>query len=158
MKLFNILLAGAVFLFALQANAQMPTKSKLNTNANLKNISSNSGASKLYGEVILSEINGITSVKVSFDPIIYRMNPEKESLAEINQINDYKFSSLGMALNVLSSHRWNVEMVWTSLDRTGEVQHFLISHDVNNVSPVSPWLDKESRGEQSKANFKSGRN
>ena len=158
MKLFNIVLAGAAFLFAIQANAQMTTKSKSNKKDNPTNISSDAGASKLYGEVMLSEINGISFVKMSFDPIIYKMGSEKEFLAVIHQIKDYKFSSLGMALNVLSSHRWNVEMGWTTLGRVGEVQHFLISHDVKNLSPVSPWLDKGSRGASSKANSQGGRN
>ena len=49
-------------------------------------------------------------------------------------------------------------MGWTSLGRVGEVQHFLISHEVKKLSPVSPWLDKGSRGASSKDNLKEGRN
>ena len=158
MKLFNILLAGAVFLFTIQANAQMTTKSQSNTKENPKNISSDAGASKLYGEITLSEINGRTSVKVSFDPIMDRMTSEKNALAEVYNLKEFRFASLGQALNVLSSHGWNVEMVWTTLGRTGEAQHFLISRDVKKLSPVSPWLDKGSRGASSKDNSKGGRN
>ena len=158
MKLFNIVLAGAVFLFTIQANAQMTTKSKSNTQENPKNISSDAGASKLYGEVTLSEVNGRTSVKVSFDPIMDRMGSEKDAIAVVHYLKEFRFSSLGQALNVLSSHGWNVEMVWTALGRTGEVQHFLISRDVKKLSPVSPWLDKGSRGASSKDNSKGGRN
>ena len=158
MKLFNIVLAGAAFLFAIQANAQMTTKSKSNTKENPKNISSDAGASKLYGEVTLSEVNGRTSVKVSFDPIMDRMGSEKDAIALVHYLKEFRFSSLGQALNVLSSHGWNVEMVWTALGRTGEVQHFLISRDVKKLFPVSPWLDKGSRGASSKDNSKGGRN
>jgi hypothetical protein len=158
MKLFNIVLAGAAFLFAIQANAQMTTNSKSNTKENPKNMQVDAGASKLYGEVTLSEINGRTSVKVSFDPIMNRLGAEKGAIAVINNVKDHKFSSLGEALNVLSSHGWNVEMGWTSLGRVGEVQHFLISHEVKKLSPVSPWLDKGSRGASSKDNSQGGRN
>ena len=158
MKLFNIVLAGAAFLFAIQANAQMTTKSKSNTKENPKNIATDVGASKLYGEVTLSEINGRTSVKVSFDPIMDRMESDKDAIAVVHHLKEFRFSSIGQALNVLSSHGWNVEMVWTALGRSGEVQHFLISHDVKKLSPVSPWLDKGSRGSSSKANSKGGRN
>jgi len=158
MKLFNIVLVGAAFLFAIQANAQMTTKSKSNIKENPKNIELDSRASKIYGEVTLSEINGRTSVKVSFDPIMDRMGSDKDALAIVHHLKDYRFPSLGQALNVLSSHGWYVEMVWTALGRAGEVQHFLISHDVKNLSPVSPWLDKGSRGASSKANSKEGRN
>tara|TARA_B110000196_G_scaffold282641_1_gene264032 strand:- start:367 stop:840 length:474 start_codon:yes stop_codon:yes gene_type:complete len=157
MKLFNIVLAGAAFLFAIQANAQMSTKS--NTKENPKNIASDAVMSKIYGEITLSEINSRTSVKVSFDPIMERMvGSEKGAIAVVHHLKEYRFSSLGQALNILSSHGWNVEMVWTSLGRTGEVQRFLISHNVNKLSPVSPWLDKGSRGSPSKPNSKGGRN
>ena len=158
MKLFNIVLAGAAFLFAIQANAQMTTKTKSNTKENPRNIQLDAESSKLYGEVTLAEINGRTSVKVSFDPIMDRMGADKDAVAIVHNIKDHKFSSLGEALNVLSSHGWNVEMGWTSLGRVGEVQHFLISHEVKKIFPVSPWLDKGSRGPSSKAKSEGGRN
>jgi hypothetical protein len=154
MKLFNIVLAGAAFLFAIQANAQITTKTKSNTKENPNNIPLDAGSSKIYGEVTLAEVSGRTSVKVSFDPIIDRLGANKDAIAIVHQIQNHKFSSLGEALNVLSSHGWNVEMGWTSLGRTGEVQHFLISHEIKKLYPISPWLDKGSSG----ASSKGGRN
>jgi len=150
MKLFKIVLVGAAFLFVFQANSQITSKSQSNSKGNPKDIVSKAGEYKLYGEVIKSQINGRTSVKVSFDPVMDRMGSEKELIGVAQQIRDYKFSSLGEALNILSSHGWNVEMVWTSLGITGEVQHFLISHEIEKLSPVSPWLDKGSRGVSTK--------
>jgi len=162
MKLFNIVLASAAFLFVIQSNAQVTTKTKSNTKSNtkenLRNIRLDSESSKLYGEVALSEINGRTSVKVSFDPIIDRMVSDQDAISVIHHIKDHRFSSLGVALNVLSSHGWNVEMGWSSLGRAGEVQHFLISREIKKISPVSPWLDKGPRGSSSKVNSQGGRN
>jgi hypothetical protein len=158
MKLFNIVLAGAAFLFAIQANAQMTKNANSNIKEYSQTIDSDQGVAKLYGEVTLSDINGIASVKLSFDPIIDIMLYDKNAFAVVQHLKDHRFYSLGQALNVLSSHRWNVEMVWTVLERTGEVQHFLISKDVKKISPVSPWLDKGSRGASSKDNLKEGRN
>ena len=158
MKLFNIVFAGAAFLFAIQANGQITTNTKSNTRENPKNMQLDAESSKLYGEVSLSEINGRTSVKVIFDPVMDRMGAERNAISVIQHVKDHKFSTLGEALNVLSSHGWNVEMGWTSLGRAGEVQHFLISREVKRIFPVSPWLDKGSRGTSPRANSQGGRN
>jgi hypothetical protein len=150
MKLFKIVLVVAAFLFVFQANAQITSKSQSNSKENLKDLASNAEEFKLYGEVSVSEISGRFSLKVSFDPIIDRMGSDKELIGVAQHIENHKFSSLGEALNVLSSHGWHVEMVWTTLGTLGQVQHFLISNEIEKLSPVSPWLDKGSRGVSSK--------
>tara|TARA_B100000780_G_scaffold157177_2_gene109943 strand:+ start:8869 stop:9333 length:465 start_codon:yes stop_codon:yes gene_type:complete len=150
MKLFKIILVGAAFLFAIQASAQMTPKAKAKTKENPKNMPVHHQSAKIYGELTLSEVGGRASVKVTFDPVMDRMGSDKDALTIAQQIKNYRFSSLGEALNVLSSHGWNVELVWTALGRSGEVQHFLIGKEVDKLSPVSPWLDKGSRGATSK--------
>ena len=150
MKLFKIVLVVAAFLFVFEANAQITSKSQSNSKENLKYFASNAEEFKLYGEVTVSEINGRSSLKVFFDPIIDRMGSDKELVGVAQHIKNHKFSSLGEALNVLSSHGWHVEMVWTTLGTMGQVQHFLISNEIEKLSPVSPWLDKGSRGVSSK--------
>ena len=146
MKLIKILLVGTVLLFAFQANAQITSKTQSNKKEKLKDVGPDDRESKLYGEVIKSQINGRTSVRVSFDAVMDRMGSDKELIGVAQHIKSYKFTSLVEALNILSSHGWHVETVWTTLGTMGEVQHFLISNEVEKLSPVSPWLDKGSRG------------
>ena len=164
MKLFNIVLVGAVLLFTLQANAQIPKNKNSNTKENAKNIQLNEGvaksskSTKIYGEVTLTEVSGNPSVKVYFDPIMERMMFDNDAFALVTNIKKHRFYSLGEALNVLSSHGWRVEMVWTSLGRTGEVQHFLISNSIRTIPPISPWLEKKSSRDVTQPYSKGGRN
>ena len=157
MKLFNIALVGAALLFSVQANAQMTTKTQSDkgTSNDMRN---DAGEAKLYGEVTMSDFNGKASVKVAFAEIMDRMGSDKNAISVAQDIEGYRFTSLGEALNILSSHGWNVEMVWTTLGRAGEIQHFLISNEIEKISPVSPWLDKGSKGASGKVGAKGGRN
>jgi len=157
MKLFNIALVGAALLFSVQANAQMTTKTQSDkgTSNDMRN---DAGEAKLYGEVTMSDVNGKASVKVAFAEVMDRMGSDKNAISVAQDIEGYRFTSLGEALNILSSHGWNVEMVWTTLGRAGEVQHFLISNEIEKISPVSPWLDKGSKGASGKVVARGGRN
>ena len=157
MKLFNIALVGAALLFSVQANAQMTTKTQSDkgTSNDMRN---DAGEAKLYGEVTMSDVNGKASVKVAFAEVMDRMGSDKNAISVAQDIEGYRFTSLGEALNILSSHGWNVEMVWTTLGRAGEIQHFLISNEIEKISPVSPWLDKGSKGASGKVGARGGRN
>jgi len=144
MKLFTIVFAAITLLMSTQVQAQ-GTKEQMKTKSNAESSTSASGASKIFGEMLVFEINGKTVVKVSFDPILGRMGADKDALMASQQIGDFKFTSMGQALNVLSSHGWMVEHVWTTLERSGAVQHFILSHDVAKLTPVSPWLSKNTK-------------
>ena len=142
MKLFTIVFAAITLLMSTQVQAQ-GTKDQMKTKK-AENSTSTSGASKIFGEMLVFDLNGKTVVKVSFDPIMDRMGSDKEALASSQQIGSFKFTSMGQALNVLSSHGWMVEHVWTTLERSGAVQHFILSHEVAKLTPVSPWLSKNT--------------
>ena len=142
MKLFTIVFAAITLLMSTQVQAQ-GTKDQMKTKK-AENSTSTSGASKIFGEMLVFDLNGKTVVKVSFDPIMDRMGSDKEALASSQQIGNFKFTSMGQALNVLSSHGWMVEHVWTTLERSGAVQHFILSHEVAKLTPVSPWLSKNT--------------
>ena len=144
MKRFTIVLAAITFMMSIQVQAQA-TKEEMNTKGKKENSMSSSNTSKLYGEMQVFELNGNAIVKVYFDDIMGRMGSDKEAIASSQKIADFHFTSLGQALNVLSSHGWMVENVWTTLDRSGTVQHFLVSHEVAKLTPVSPWLDKSTK-------------
>ena len=77
----------------------------------------------------------------------------QEKLARIRQqlrlvliLRITRFGDSGEALNVLSSHGWHVEQVWTTEDRTGTVVNYLISLEVEKLLPVYPWRDKSESG------------
>ena len=142
MKLFTIVFAAITLLMSTQVQAQ-GTKDQMKTKK-AENSTSTAGASKIFGEMLVFDLNGKTVVKVSFDPIMDRMGSDKEALASSQQIGNFKFTSMGQALNVLSSHGWMVEHVWTTLERSGAVQHFILSHEVAKLTPVSPWLSKNT--------------
>ena len=141
MKLFTIVFAAITLLMSTQVQAQ-GTKNQMKTKSNAESSTSTAGASKIFGEMLVFELNGKTVVKISFDPIMDRMGSDKVALASSQQIQGFNFQSLGQALNVLSSHGWMVEHVWTTMERSGAEQHFIISHEVSKLSPVSPWLNK----------------
>ena len=141
MKLFTIVFAAITLLMSTQVQAQ-GTKNQINTKSNAESSTSTAGASKIFGEMLVFELNGKTVVKVSFDPIMDRMGSDKVALASSQQIAKFNFQSIGQALNVLSSHGWMVEHVWTTMERSGAEQHFIISHEVSKLSPASPWLNK----------------
>ena len=142
MKLFTIALAAITLLMSTQVQAQA-TKDEMKTKK-AENSTSTEGTSKIFGEMLVFELNGKIVVKVSFDPVMDRMGSDKEALASSQQIGNFKFTSMGQALNVLSSHGWMVEHVWTTLERSGAVQHFILSHEVAKLTPVSPWLSKNT--------------
>jgi predicted O-methyltransferase YrrM len=142
MKLFTIALAAITLLMSTQVQAQA-TKDQMKTKK-AENSTSTEGTSKIFGEMLVFELNGKIVVKVSFDPVMDRMGSDKEALASSQQIGNFKFTSMGQALNVLSSHGWMVEHVWTTLERSGAVQHFILSHEVAKLTPVSPWLSKNT--------------
>ena len=143
MKLFTIVFAAITLLMSTQVQAQA-TKEQMKTKSKAESSTATSGASKIFGEMLVFEINGKTVVKVSFDPIMGRMGSDKDALVASQQIANFKFTSMGQALNVLSSHGWMVEHVWTTLERSGAVQHFILSHEVAKLTPVSPWLSKST--------------
>jgi len=144
MKLFTIVFAAITLLMSTQVQAQ-GTKEQMKTKSKAESSTSTAAASKIFGEMLVFDLNGKTVVKVSFDPIMDRMGSDKEALASSQQIGGFNFQSMGQALNVLSSHGWMVEHVWTTLERSGAVQHFILSHEVAKLTPVSPWLDKRTR-------------
>jgi hypothetical protein len=147
MKRITIVLAAVIMMMSSQVQAQI-SKSENNTKAKSKSESSmvESGDFKIYGEMMAFELNGKSIVKISFDPIMDRIGADKESIATSYQMSQHQYASLGQALNVLSSNGWEVDAVWTTLERSGTVQHFLVSKKVAKLTPAAPWLDKNTRG------------
>ena len=148
MKLFTIALAAITLLMSTQVQAQA-TKDERNVKSKSESSMSSTKVSKIYGELLVSELQGATIVKVVFDNYLGKIEKLDPSLSSASKISEFKFSSIGQALNILSSHGWNVDHVWTTMERTGTVQHLLVSHEVYGLSPLEPWLDKSTKRERS---------
>ena len=54
----------------------------------------------------------------------------------------YRFESVGQALNVLSSHGWDVNSTMVVRGRQGDERHYLMSYSTERISPVFPWLER----------------
>ena len=150
MKLFTIALAAVTLLMSTQVQAQA-TKEERNVKSKSASSMSYVSASKIYGELQVSEVQGKTIVKIIFDNYLGKIEKLNPSLASASEISNFRYTSLGQALNILSSHGWNVDHVWTTMERTGTVQHFLVSHAVSGLSPLEPWLDKGAKRRASEA-------
>ena len=100
--------------------------------------------SKLYGSMVSYTQNNKEIVKIEFDQIMLRICQDKKITKVLDQITNYRFSSRDEALNVLSSHGWIVDQIWTTEGRNGVTVHYIISMKVPALTPVSPWLDKRT--------------
>jgi hypothetical protein len=143
MKKLSILLASVAFLMTTTAQAQM-TKKPNDTRSKSQAENVVDEEAKIYGTMLVFMQNGKEMVKFDFDEIIQRISPDKTLSKAILDISTYRFSSLGEALNVISSHGWEVEVAWTTETRTGVSQHFLISNKVGKISPIYPWKERGS--------------
>jgi predicted O-methyltransferase YrrM len=150
MKLFTIALAAVTLLMSTQVQAQA-TKEERNVKSKSASSMSSASASKIYGELQVSEVQGTTIVKIIFDNYLGKIEKFNPSLASVSEMSDFRYTSMGQALNILSSHGWSVDHVWTTMERTGTVQHLLVSHEVSGLSPLEPWLDKGAKRRASEA-------
>ena len=123
----SILLASVGLLFSVTTQAQM-TKKPQDTRTSSFERPSTIDAQQvdfLYGTMVVFQQNSQEVVKISFDDIIERMGSNKAALKLTEQLSAHRFSSMGEALNVLSSHGWNVYQTWTQEgSRTGTEVHF----------------------------------
>ena len=113
---------------------------------------------KIFGTLQSYTLNGRAVVKINFDEMVHRISPDKSAAKLCLDIENHRFSSLGEALNVLSTHGWTPEIGWTSEDnRYGTVTHIIIGKDVDKLLPVFPWKDKsvDNKSDDSKSSGKS---
>ena len=83
-------------------------------------------------------------VKIEFDEIIVRICQDKKITKAVEEISKYRFSSRDEALNILSSHGWMVDQVWTTEGRNGVTVNYILSKQVPALTPISPWLEKRA--------------
>jgi hypothetical protein len=149
MKKLSILFAVVAFMMSATTQAQM-TKKPMDTRSKSKAENVVKEDAKVYGTITVFMQNRKENVKFDFSEMIQRISPDKALSKSILDIAGYRFSSLGEALNVISSHGWTVDLAWTTETRGGTSQHFLISNMVGKLSPAMPWKDKSGKDSGSK--------
>ena len=106
----------------------------------------------LYGELVAFKQANMTMIRFNIDDIVIRMTANQEFLDNLEAMREYRFKSTTEALNILSSHGWELRSSSVVRGRQGEEEHFILSYTVDNLRPVSPWLSGGS------ARGKSGKN
>lgn len=147
MKRLTILLAAIALLASANVCAQ-GVKDPATKNGQGSVMKMNNDDARLYGELTAFTVNGRTTVKVDFNMIIEKIARDKQIFKDCIDLKNYKYANLSEALNVLASHGWIVEHVWTESTRNGMDTKFLISKAVGRMTPVYPWRDKtkEAKG------------
>lgn len=139
MKRLSILFAVAALMATTNVFAQ-GTKEMAEKGGGVMKV--NQVSPKVYGEVTSFTVNGRNTVKVSFNTIIEKVTGDKTAFKTCANLENYQYESLGEALNILASHGWQVDQVWTVENRTGVDTHYLISKTVGRITPANPWMDK----------------
>ena len=145
MNKLSIAIAAVGLMMTTSASAQM-TKKPDNTRGVKTQVLEEKDKTVLYGSMTSSMQNGRELVKIQFSEMVQRISPDKAAAKTCLDFENHRFSDTGDALNVLSSHGWHVEQVWTTEDRTGTVVNYLISLEVEKLLPVYPWKDKAGAG------------
>ena len=116
---------------------------------------------KIFGTLLSYTQSGRSVVKIEFDDMVHRISPDKSAAKLCLDIENHRFSSLGEALNVLSTHGWTPELGWTTEDnRNGTITHMIIGKEVDKLMPVYPWKEKsgvKSTDESKSSGKSSGR-
>ena len=143
MNKLSTVLATVTLLVSTASQAQL-TKKPDNTRGQKTVVVEEDETVKMYGSLMSYTQNARSVVKIEFDEIIHRISPDKSAAKICLDLANHRFNSLGEALNVLSSHGWSPELIWTTEDnRSGTVTHMIIAKDVEKLMPVFPWKDKQ---------------
>tara|TARA_Y100000746_G_C15412699_1_gene411016 strand:+ start:412 stop:900 length:489 start_codon:yes stop_codon:yes gene_type:complete len=160
MKKFSIVIAVVAMLVSTTTQAQL-TKKPDNTRGTKTVVVEDDDKVKIFGTILSYTQSGRAVVKIEFDDMVHRISPDKSAAKLCLDIENYRFSSLGEALNVLSTHGWTPELGWTSEDnRNGTITHMIIGKEVDKLMPVFPWKEKsgvKSTDESKSSGKSSGR-
>ena len=146
MKRLGILLATAAMLTTVSMSAQVE-KGYAYSRESSKEMRPERPMHKVYGELTVTNNNGRVVIKVDFNEMLLgKMSRDRDILEVTSELASHKYASLSEALNVLSSHGWEVEEVWTQSGKMANNTNFLISKSVSEVTPLYPWRAVKSKG------------
>ena len=143
MKKLNIVLAVVAMMVSATTQAQL-TKNPDKTRGTRTVVVEEDEKFKIFGTLWSYTERGRAVIKINFDDIVHEISPHKSASKFCLDIENYSFSSLGEALNVLSTHGWTPEIAWTSEDnRNGTITHMVLGKEVDKLRPVLPWKDRQ---------------
>lgn len=157
MKKLSMVLAVVAMMISTATQAQL-TKKPDNTRGTKTAVVEEDEKVKIFGTLVSFTQSGRSVVKLEFDEIIHRISPDKSAAKLCLDLENYRYSSLGEALNILSTHGWTPDMVWISENnRNGTITHMVISKEIDKLMPVFPWKDKQGAkgGDDAKSSKKS---
>lgn len=99
-----------------------------------------------YGKLVSFKQTNTEIVRFKVDDSVLRMTRDAEFTKNLDDLTKYRFESVEQALNVLSSHGWQVSSTMVLRGRQGDEQHYLMSYATDRLMPVFPWLEKENDG------------
>lgn len=105
---------------------------------------------EFYGTLVVRKQTNTEIVRFNVDDIMLRMTRDGEFRANVQAIRTHRFGSALEALNVLSSHGWQVRSTMVVRGRQGDEQHYLMAYSTDRLMPVSPWLERENGGSSRK--------
>ena len=103
-------------------------------------------AGVFYGTLVSFKQTNTEIVRFKVDDSVLRMTRDAEFTRNLEDLTKYRFESVEQALNVLSSHGWQVSSTMVLRGRQGDEQHYLMSYATDRLMPVFPWLEKENDG------------
>ena len=99
-------------------------------------------AGVFYGTLVSFKQTNTEIVRFNVDDVVMRMTRDTEFRKNVDAMTKYRFESVGQALNVLSSHGWDVNSTMVVRGRQGDERHYLMSYSTERISPVLPWLER----------------
>lgn len=105
---------------------------------------------EFYGTLVVRKQTNTEIVRFNVDDIMLRMTRDGEFRANVQAIRTHRFGNALEALNVLSSHGWQVRSTMVVRGRQGDEQHYLMAYSTDRLMPVSPWLERENGGSSRK--------
>ncbi len=131
-KILILMLALApVFAFA-QERGAAPTADR--------GVKSRSGggesAGTIYAEFIAFEQQNRTIVRMTIDKEAQKVVTDKNTLVGMTKLADRVYGSVIEALNAASAQGWKLVANYTTEDKNGTVQHFIIANEVASEAPM----------------------
>ena len=135
------LLAAGLLGMAFTSTAQ---NASLSGKGNSKNevLRTDIRAGVFYGTLVSFKQTNTEIVRFNVDDVVMRMTRDAEFRKNLDAMTKYRFESVGQALNVLSSHGWDLNSTMVVRGRQGDERHYLMSYNTERISPAFPWLER----------------
>lgn len=93
-------------------------------------------ASTIYAEFIAFDQQGRTIVRMTIDKDSQKVVTDKNVLVEMAKLSDRVYGSVIEALNAASAKGWKLVSHYTTEDKNGRVDHFIIANEIAEEVPT----------------------